>query len=149
MLYLSDLEEKSEEILKKLEKYELENTFIDECKYIMNYLIGEINLNINLNDFYKKLSRIIEDAYIDIKENLLKNEYPIWLLKLNNELNIKNKLNNQQLNHSSIKDNLKYKFDEYYENKIKDCIKKIIFAKALMIFVKQIKKIVLENIRDI
>ena len=147
--YLSDLEEKSEEILKKLEKYELENTFIDECKYIMNYLIGEINLNINLNDLYKKLSRIIEDAYIDIKENLLKNEYPIWLLKLNNELNVKNKLNNQQLNHSSIKDNLKYKFDEYYENKIKDYIKKIIFAKALMIFVKQIKKIVLENIRDI
>ena len=56
----------------------------------MIYLIGEINLYPRLNYLDKKLSRLIEDAYIDIKENLLIKEYPIWLFKLNDEYKIIN-----------------------------------------------------------
>ena len=56
----------------------------------MIYLIGEINLYPRLNYLDKKLSKVIEDAYINIKENLLIKEYPIWLFKLNDEYKIIN-----------------------------------------------------------
>lgn len=62
----------------------------------MIYLIGEINLYPRLNYLDKKLSKVIEDAYINIKENLLIKEYPIWLCKLKDEHKIINKSYNQQ-----------------------------------------------------
>jgi len=62
----------------------------------MIYLIGEINLYPRLNYLDKKLSKVIEDAYINIKENLLIKEYLIWLCKLKDEYKIINKSYNQQ-----------------------------------------------------
>ena len=62
----------------------------------MIYLIGEINLYPRLNYLDKKLSKVIEDAYINIKENLLIKEYPISLCKLKDEYKIINKSYNQQ-----------------------------------------------------
>ncbi len=62
----------------------------------MIYLIGEINLYPRLNYLDKKLSKVIVDAYINIKENLLIKEYPIWLCKLKDEYKIINKSYNHQ-----------------------------------------------------
>ena len=148
--YLSDIENIYQEILKKIKNYEFEKTFIDECKYILKSLIGDLNLN--FEDLDNTISKLIKEEDNDIKENILKNNRDTWLIKLYKGYQVINYKYNGQLENKSIEANLIERFNEYYETKISDYIKKIIFFKASTLLIEELKKfiaqIISENMKD-
>ena len=129
--YLSEIENKCQEILKKLKNYEFKETFLDECKYILKSLIGDLNLN--FEDLDNIISKLIKEKTNDIKENILENNQDKWVNRLYYGYNAINNEYNGLLENKSVKANLLERFNEYYETTISDYIKKIILFKASII----------------
>ena len=148
--YLSDTNIKSEEILQKLEKYEFENTFNEECKYILKYLIGDLNLNFeNLDNI---ISIKIEESKKYVKNKILEENKSNWNLKLLQEFKILDTYYDKQLDDPSITNDLMTKFNDYFKTKIEEYIYKNIFRNASILFTEKIKNkftgIICENIKD-
>ena len=148
--FFKDMRLKSQEILKKIKKYELENTFEEECQYILNTLICDLQLN--FEDLDQLISQTIENSKKVIKTKLLEENKERWVIKLYKEFRTINNNYDKLLDDSFITENLMNEFDEYFLNKIEEYIKKIIFGKASIKFIEKVKKffgdIICQNIKD-
>ena len=148
--FLKDIQTKSREILNKIKNYEFENTFDEECKYILSNLICDLNLDFENLDIL--VFKEIENIKRNIKVKILEENKETWVIKLYKEFRAINNIYDKQLDDSSITDDLMEKFDEYFSKKIGDFIKKIVFAKISKLFIERIKiffgKIIGENVLD-
>ena len=148
--YQSDIGAKSEEILKKLENFEIQNTFNEECKYIVKYLIGDLNLNFQSLDIMVTIK--IDESKKFIKNKILEDNKGNWSLKLFQEFKKIDSKYDKQLDDSTVTEDLTEKFDEYFDTTIKKYIQKIFYKNASNIFINKIKKlfseIICNNIQD-
>lgn len=148
--YQSDIGAKSEEILKKLENFEIQNTFNEECKYIVKYLIGDLNLNFQSLDIMVTIK--IDESKKFIKNKILEDNKGNWSLKLFQEFKKIDSKYDKQLDDSTVTEDLTEKFDEYFDTTIKKYIQKIFYKNAANIFINKIKKlfseIICNNIQD-
>ena len=148
--YQSDIGAKSEEILKKLENFEIQNTFNEECKYIVKYLIGDLNLNFQSLDIMITIK--IDESKKFIKNKILEDNKGNWSLKLFQEFKKIDSKYDKQLDDSTVTEDLTEKFDEYFDTTIKKYIQKIFYKNAANIFINKIKKlfseIICNNIQD-
>ena len=148
--YQSDIGAKSEEILKKLENFEIQNTFNEECKYIVKYLIGDLNLNFQSLDIMITIK--IDESKKFIKNKILEDNKGNWSLKLFQEFKKIDSKYDKQLDDSTVTEDLTEKFDEYFDTTIKKYIQKIFYKNASNIFINKIKKlfseIICNNIQD-
>ena len=148
--YQSDIGAKSEEILKKLENFEIQNTFNEECKYIVKYLIGDLNLNFQSLDIMVTIK--IDESKKFIKNKILEDKKGNCSLKLFQEFKKIDSKYDKQLDDSTVTEDLTEKFDEYFDTTIKKYIQKIFYKNAANIFINKIKKlfseIICNNIQD-
>ena len=148
--YQSDIGDKTEEILKKLENFEIQNTFNEECKYIVKYLIGDLNLNFQSLDIMITIK--IDESKKFIKNKILEDNKGNWSLKLFQEFKKIDSKYDKQLDDSTVTEDLTEKFDEYFDTTIKKYIQKIFYKNAANIFINKIKKlfseIICNNIQD-
>jgi len=148
--FLKDIKIKSGEISNKIKQYEFENSFDEECKYILSNLICDLDLGFENLDIL--VSKEIENIKRDLKVKILEENKETWVIKLYKEFRAINNIYDKQLDDSSITDDLMEKFDEYYSHKIGDFIKKIVYANISQLFIERIKiffgKIIGENVLD-
>ena len=148
--FLKDIKIKSGEILNKIKKNEFENSFEEECKFILSQLICDLDLDFEHLDIL--VSKEIENIKKDLKLKILEENKETWVIKLYKEFRAINNLYDKILDDSSITDDLMEKFDEYFSNKIGGFIKKIVFANVSKLFIERITlffgKIIGENVRD-
>ena len=148
--FYNDIQKKSFEVSKKINEYDLANTFGEECRYILTNLICDLDLNYeNLSHF---ISKVIDISKKEIKNKLLDEYKERWEIKLFKEFNLINNEYDKQLDNSSINDDLMDEFNEYFSNNIEGYIKKLFIAKASLMFIEKIKVffggLICDDIRD-
>ena len=148
--FYKEIKTDSEHIKRKIKEYELENTFDEECKYIINSLIGNLALDFDCLNYL--VSKTIENSKKVMKNKLIEENKEKWEIKLHKEFRIINNNYDKQLDDSSITDDLMDKYYDFFTTKIEDYIKKIIIEKASLMFIEKVKnffgEIISENIKD-
>ena len=135
------LASKSGQIKRKINEYKFEKTFNEECKYILNYFIGDISdLNLNFECFDNLISKTMEDSKKVMKKKLIEENKEKWENKLKKEFNIINNNFNKQLDDSSITNDMMEKFDEFFSTKIEEYIRKIVFRAASQVFAEEVEQ---------
>ena len=145
--YLENIEKKYKEIKKKLRKHKIESSLKYICKYILENLLGDLNLN------FENMEKIIQDYTEKFKEKVM------IFLKLENEERIMNRMKREFIIFNAKYDNLlkssivEYeicilndKFKEYFEPQIKQEIENILFEKTLILFMDKSIEIISENV---
>ena len=135
--FIKDIREKSEEITRKINEFDLVNSFDEECKYILTNLICELDLSFeNLSHL---ISKIIDNSKKAVKNKIIDEYKEKWIIKLEKAFRIINNEYDKLLDDSSIEDDLKDEFNEYFTKIVEADIKKIIIAKASLMFIAKIK----------
>ena len=148
--FLKDIRVKSEEITRKINEYDISNNFDEECKYILTNLICELNLS--FENLSQLISKIIDNSKKDVKTKILDEYKEIWEIKLEKAFRVINKEYDKLLDDSSIEDDLNDEFNEYFKNNVEADIKKLIIAKASLMFIEKIKTffggLICDDIKD-
>ena len=148
--FLKDIRVKSEEITRKINEYDISNNFDEECKYFLTNLICELNLN--FENLSQLISKIIDNSKKDVKTKILDEYKEIWEIKLEKAFRVINKEYDKLLDDSSIEDDLNDEFNEYFKNNVEADIKKLIIAKASLMFIEKIKTffggLICDDIKD-
>ena len=148
--FLKDFRVKSEEITRKINEYDISNNFDEECKYILTNLICELNLS--FENLSQLISKIIDNSKKDVKTKILDEYKEIWEIKLEKAFRVINKEYDKLLDDSSIEDDLNDEFNEYFKNNVEADIKKLIIAKASLMFIEKIKTffggLICDDIKD-
>ena len=148
--FLKDIGVKSEEITRKINEYNLANTFDEECKYILTHLICELDLS--FENLSQLISKIIDNSKKAVKTKILDEYKEKWVLKLEKAFRVINKEYDILLDDSSLEDDLNDEFNEYFTNNVEADIKKLIIAKASLMFIEKIKAffggLICDDIKD-
>mgnify|MGYP002624949837 CR=1 FL=1 len=151
--YLEDINMKYKYLKKRFRKHEIESSFSFRLKYILENLLGKINIDFN------NIEKIITKVIGELKEKIIK------ILKRENDEKLRKKLKNEFFIFNARYDNLLKKNIDEYENyvieqkfvtflepKIKEELENILFEKAAILFMEKsieiISEIVSEEVRD-
>ena len=151
--YLLNTKEQFNEMDKKYKNNEFGNNFTNECETIIKNLFTDLNfncrdLNLNFGKLEKDINDYIEKLNGKIKKNFTEKYKEKGLYKLSKEFsNFNNKYENQ-LNDSSMIEHFNIKFDDFFETKIIEEIRKVILGKVFQIFMEKTRDILSEMISD-
>ena len=147
--YLENINKIYIDIRKRLREHKIESSFAYRCKYILENLLGEFNLD------YKNIEKIANDLVKKLQEKLMKS------LKFQYEEKIRNDIKRQFTIINAKYDNLlrrnfndyemyifNHNFQKYMEPKIKEELEKRIFERVMILFMENSIEIISEIISD-
>ena len=148
--YEENINEKEEEIEKKIKLNEFEKTLSEECNYIVKTLIGNLKLDFSaLDSIISKYNKT--DKMDEIKNKLLEENTNHFFNELFLEFNEINEKYGRKLSNFSMSE-INKKFDSYFKSNIISYISKKYFEKASSIILEKCKvyfgDIISKNIKD-
>ena len=148
--YEENINEKEEEIAKKIKSNEFEKTLSEECNYIVKALVGNLKLDFSsLDSIISKYNN--KDKMNEIKNKLLEQNTNYFFNGLFLEFNEINEKYGRKLSNFSMSE-INKKFDNYFISNIIGYINKKYFEKVSSIILEKLKaffgEIISKNIKD-
>jgi predicted GTPase len=148
--YIETTNTKYDDIKRKIKNQEFESTFSEECKVILENLIGNLDLK------FDGLERVVSDSIgklnDDVKKKFIDENQSNGLTKLYEEFGNLNTEYEGQIKDSSIKESFCVKLNKFYETKIIEEIRKVILESASLLFIEKsrdfLSEIISDNVKD-
>jgi len=147
--YLEDINKIYKNIKQRLRKRSIESSFLYRLTFILENLLGNINLD------FRNIEKIITDTIENLFKKIMK------ILKMENDEKIRKKIKNEFIIFNSKYDNLlqinieeyenyifNLKFKEYFEPKIKKELENILFEKVAILFMEKSIEIISQKVSE-
>jgi len=149
--YIESINTKYDDIKRKIKNQEFESTFSEECKVILENLIGNLDLK------FDGLERVVSDSIgklnDDVKKKFIDENQSNGLTKLYEEFGNLNTEYEGQIKDSSIKESFCIKLNKFYETKINEEVRNIILENASLLFIEKSRdflgEIISDNVKDV